>query len=844
MRKMLKRTFVLLIILCSFVLCAQAGENDAMIKSLMRTTGIIDDTAKDFNWDANVTYDDIDSVIGRISGGKAAKADCMITTLAKSFVSLTGYEEQIELLGGGDDRYLSYAARLDITLNLDMTDDNVTYIEMARMIYNTFQVEVVERASYGSDSISFTSTGDTVLEHYFDISEHEGIITATERSSIYSKAHADEDTVEIDNLVYECAFPVDGELLGRRVTVFYKENAASKREVLYMTPADEDDLTTIYLTDIAKFTKNEVTYETSKKKDENIDIPATAIVLTNGVFTGYVSSTSESDIYSPEYRGIMYLIDNDGNNKVDIVSVIRYDVSVVQSVYPDSFMVICTDKNYRLTDEYNPHGFDYKLLMDGEEISFDKLSPWDVLIVDYAENTSGKRFYTINVIRRSVQGTLTEISDDKVVINNIEYGMHPSLDSSKIKLGMTGEFLIGGNDEIVDIKSDTMYKYGYFIKYGSEGGLASANKIQIVDAGGEPVILTLADNVYITGAKSNSVSSKDAGSYLTTHQLIGYEVNASGLVTDIHLASDEVDHDNHDHENKFSLCMGRAERKYVTGSGISNSLAWEIFPSNTTLVFFVDESDGEIDEDDIDVGSFTGYVLDEKVQCAAYDSNRVNEPKVIVVYSAAKTEVQEDRTTYEVIVDKVVYALDDEGEARPQLVYYDHTGVMQRTFFANEVTKSLKTVNPHTGVEIPAKYMTGTHLDLKAGDIIKFVKDSDGYISIYLPIFKASAEHTIGDFSVNNDNALPVRDQVYSNVKYVSGNKFVLPCNVKGVWTDRVFETNANTVVYKYDHDKGTIKKAAFADLEPQSSAVYTANGSEVFVVRLYGVIRIMIIMN
>lgn len=854
MKKLLKNSiltltvFILLSILFTAGVYAADNNSDSMIKSLMRETGIIDDQAENFSWDNNITYSDIDTAVSNISGGNAERRNTIINTLIKSLVTITGYGEQVELSGGSDELYLNYATKLKIIKGLNMSDDNISFVEMARMIYNTLQVDFIERSTYGSQQITFSKTGEPVMGHYFDIAEHEGIVTATERSALYSKVHADEDKVEIDNLEYSCTLNVDGNLLGRKVKVLYKNDSNLGRKVVSIQPAASDNITEIFMTDVTNFTRTQVTYEVSEKKEEKTEIPQNAVILVNGVFSGYASSVMESEVYTADARGIMYFIDNNNDRKIDVVSVIKYDVSVVQSVYPEKLMVICNNKNYRLTDDYNEDGFDYKVLMDGEEIGFDKIAQWDALIVEYATNTSGKNFYTINVIRRMVQGTLTSISDDTVTINNIEYGVHPSVNKNELKLNMTGEFIIGGSDEIIYIKPENAYSYGYFIELGSTDGLSSKQQILLVDASGEGVVYNLAEKVRVPTVSDKSMPAADVATYLTKQQLIGYELNADGEVNKIYYAtSDSVseDHNCDNHKGDFSLCVEQKVRKYIVASGFTPNLSWEIFPVNGTIVFFVDDSDGDgiVDEEDVEVGSFSGWALQDEADCMAYDCNNVKEPKVVVVNASVKTTFSENRSNYELIVKEVRYARDNDGEFRTQLIYYDHTGAEQKAFFEDEVDK-ITTESTTNGTPIPSRYQTGTHLDLKAGDIIKVAKNSDGDIVSYLQIFKADATHVVGEYIANNLNPLPPRDQVYSNVKYISGNKFVLPCNVDGKITDRVFEHSANTTVYRYKRSEGTLEKVSFAELEPATSAVYTSNGSEVFVVRLYGVIRIMVIME
>lgn len=853
MKKLLKNliltltVFILLSILFAVGVFASDNNSDSMIKSLMRESGIIDEQAENFSWDNNITYSDIDVAVSKISGGNAEHRNTIINTLTKSLVTITGYGEQVELSGGSDELYLNYATKLKIIKGLDMSDDNISFIEMARMIYNTLQVDFIERSFYGSQQVSFSKTGESVMGHYFDIAENEGIVTATERSSLYSKVHADEDRIEIDNLDYRCTMHVDGHLLGRKVKVLYKNDSNLGRKVVSIQPVDSDNITEIFMTDVTNFTRTQVTYEVSEKKKEKTEIPQNAVILVNGVFSGYASSVMESEVYTADTRGIMYLIDNNNDRKIDVVSVIKYDVSVVQSVYPEKLMVICNNKNYRLTDDYNEDGFDYKVLMDGEEIGFDKIAQWDALIVEYTTNASGKNFYTLNVVRRMVQGTLTSKSDDSVTINNIEYGVHPSVNKNELKLNLTGEFIIGGSDEIIYIKPESSYSYGYFIALGDKSGLHSEYEILLVDASGEGVVYDLADKVKLSTVEGR-VPARDVASYLNKQQLIGYELNGSGEISKIYYSSsDKVssDHNCDDHKGEFSLCVEQKVREYIVSSGFTPNLSWEIFPVNGTIVFFVDDSDGDgiVDEDDVDVGSFSGWELQDEADCMAYDCNNVKEPKVVVVNASVKTTFSENRSNYEMIVKDLRYARDSDDEFRAQLIYYDHTGEEHKAFFADEVTK-ITNESTTNGTPIPSRYQTGTHLDLKAGDVIKVAKNSDGDIISYLQLFKADAEHIIGEYIANNQNPLPSRDQVYSTVKYISGNKFVLPCDLDGKMTDRVFENSSNTTVYRYIRSDETLEKVSFADFEPSTSAVYTTNGSEVFVVRLYGVIHIMIIVE
>ena len=521
----------------------------SMLLGKDETTGVATgfaDVAADHKYSGNIKFA---KDAGLISNVDIFQPELPITyaQALKIVMCATGHGSKAELLGGFPTGYYMVAKNTGIGAYFNLSNDAyLSHADAAKLIFEAACADILDVTSYGSDFEYAETEGKNLLSVYHNIYIAEGIADANKTTGLYSaSAKMDTDGISINGK----EFYGDGHnsLLGKKARVFFK--GEKKREILAaygvgnkVLSFDQDDS--------LKLSSNVITvYNDDSSKEEKYTLDTDYTVIFNGKYLAAAQNTINAAI-NPD-AGMIELIDNDENGKIDVITVKSIEYGVIGSVNTidgkiydkykvNAMRVISDDIDYSIVDT------------NGEALELSDLTANTV--VGYVESKDGKVLEIIRFTER-IGGTYSELSDNSVLV----LGKDKEITLSKyfteniktlndVKMGTQIVAYLGMGNQVVYIEEySTSVSYGYLADFARElgSGLGARPCARIFSPEGELLELNLAEKLTYNGI---STSRADATNYLetlltkdNTLRVIKFAVNANGELSKVYEAIENTE---------------------------------------------------------------------------------------------------------------------------------------------------------------------------------------------------------------------------------------------------------------------------------------------------------------
>lgn len=466
----------------------------------------------------------------------------------KMLVSALGYDIFAEQYGGYPVGYLVQAEKLGVLKNIMFEGNELNRGDVALIIYNSLNVNVVNAKIYNEFEKYEVNDDVTVLNLLTDGGKGEGVITATQYTSLSNQNGVSKGHVRINDELFELGNTNADELLGQYVDYYYADNNGTKRLISVNANNKKNSSLMIYSDDIIRSGPNELHYFVDSK-DMTAYFNEDADVIYNGkAYREYSVKDFEID------EGSLLFLDNDGDEIYDVVFIRDVEVYVVDTI---SYLT------RTITDKYNklPLCFDnikdenISIVKDGTKITFDLLEKGDVLNV--MKSKSGD-YVEVLATRLKIDGVITEysVTDNMISVDGVIYDITKvlidDLGDTKISIqpkpGKKQRLYLTADNKVAFIENifdDTIF-VGYLYKIAEEPGVddkivlkvyTEANEWEVLEANGK---LLLDDkpikSVDLMDSK-NGLTRKIGDTYETNCQLIQYKKNDNNLVSYIDLAN-------------------------------------------------------------------------------------------------------------------------------------------------------------------------------------------------------------------------------------------------------------------------------------------------------------------
>ena len=424
------------------------------------------------------------------------------------------------------------------------------------------------------------------------------------------------------------------------------------------------------------------------------------------------------------------VIENNGDNKYDIVSAKKYNYDRVDAVEAEKD---------RFDGTFESFAFDFE--DDTKVISIVDKNGDAMEIADFAEddviaymsdNNKGKNYKWIEVInlgQNAVTGTVTEENDDAVYVDGTEYGLAIA---DIVKLGDEGTFYLTRTGKIFDSEKSASVSGNYAYILGTtldaNTGWDKAWQVKMLTKDNEVVTYTVRDGFSINSAAqidqddntstvqllkdldvANSAASIDTD---VAKRIVTFKLDSKGLIREINSVYSISGEITDEYEADAQYLFGDLEDDVVIFN-ISN-------PTETGV--FATKLDALVNEN-----NYKGYLV----------ANEEGENDcVIITDGGAKVDVTQDLAVVASVTDITV----DEGatDAKKVRYYTDAEDAVKEIIIVDDVD-----------VSVPADVNT-TYNMVKTGAIMMFTDDGNGTAAAYMVVANTDFEAGSAAFVINS----------------------------------------------------------------------------------------------
>lgn len=495
---------------------------------------------------ANVTaaYD-----LGIVNGTSAAtfEPDTAVTyeQAVKMVVAALGYTVQAEDAGGYPSGYLAKAAQLDILRGVK-SGGNMTRGNMAVLLYNALDVELLQKTSFGPGSYNYENNGkDTLLSYYLKVDLYTGIVSATPTAQITTPTRtllSDEVMFE-NNLIFKKGETSVQDMLGIRADFYVKvPNDSDVPVVLAAVPRTNTEIVDIAARDIeADSTTATLTYKDTSGVKHNKNIADAAMVWNGKVKTAWTAADFQLAI------GTVRFIDNNNSRYLIVQSFVNYVVDTVVSEDMEIYFMKNNGDMAVKSVVIDPGDRNVVTMLSdetGAPLTADDCARWD--IVSIAESEDGA---IRNIIRSytMVKGTVKELSGEEVRLDDTAYPVANPVAVGTLEIGQTAAYYLDftGAVAAVNTTDDTNFKYGWLVSGATKKGVDGKSQLRIFTEDGEMKVFDLANRALLCGVNYDNNALLDGVNGLFQNgeiypQLLKYKTNAGDLITDIDIAENKT----------------------------------------------------------------------------------------------------------------------------------------------------------------------------------------------------------------------------------------------------------------------------------------------------------------
>lgn len=447
-------------------------------------------------------------------------------------VCALGYESLANSRGGEPKDFVDVARRLGLLKKLSTgLGQNITRGDVALLVYQALTVDLMEAISYASDGTYVRyaiAEGSNALNTYFDVTEIKGIVTENEYSAILGETTVDEGEILLNGEIFEVGSTDIADALGYYVKAYALEpdDSGDSRIIIAYTVENVKNNTLTIEDEFIESVSMAVTGYTyeywANDTDKRVRTAATSstpLVLYNGKSVEDVTR----DLLKPE-AGHVVLIDNNGDDKYDIIDVWEYDLVFVYSASTTSGSVsnyYNTAKSYKFDPENDNYHVTF-LNAGGGRASLSDIKQYSVLYVYQSIDEEEKKVVISNT---HVNGSVDEIGEkDTYVIAGVEYKMSP-MAKGKVELAISdaGDFYFDADNRIAGFNGTSVIRknIGAFIAVNN-GGLERGYQMKVLTQNNGVQIFDIASTVTVNGRK---MSSDQVYQYAYTDLLFGQKTD-------------------------------------------------------------------------------------------------------------------------------------------------------------------------------------------------------------------------------------------------------------------------------------------------------------------------------
>lgn len=677
--------------------------------------------------------------------------------IIKTVLDFTGYTAMANIHGGYPSGYLAVAAELGISDGVSTSvKAEATVDDVARVIYNTFDVKLMA-PGYGADGFEIkTSETDTLLTKIMQVDYVKGVMTDNGVTSLYGKSDVGEDEIICGGVTLGNSGVNATEIrefLGYNVKAYYYVADDLENEIVIAMPLDKNTVLTINAEDFNSYKDNRINYYNGTR-DKLAVLSGDVKMIYNGVAK---TSFSEKD-FKISNGNITLIAPNGGNYETVIInSYISMYVSFI-----DAKEHIIYNKAYS-SDGTNPQSLNLDNAVEDGTLGIYDAEGNKLEFADIAEGTvidvrqSGDIIQII-VNKSSAEVAVKQIGTDDWGRDIVSDGENEyildntylnSQNAESYSIGDTVKVYLNSFGKAAWIEKASAYtmKVGYLLKIilDEESGDEETVYLKVIDSEGKSVRYQLAEKVKFgdgeTVDQSDYLKLKPSDVYKRLQGqkcILGYNLTKDKLIDIIELPLNK-----REGENRLQLVYNSNGEKVIykpDGFGYFKDYTWT---NDSTRVFTL-PTDEALANDDTKyscVARTAVFSTQGTYPVISYGTtSKANLAEYMVLQKdVVKQNDFSDSKQIFFIVSDVYEGLSPEDEPATILEgfktseYKSGSKVTEMTLYAKEGAGEDRKGNSVN----PAKFATDTlsmnvaanpnptYYQIKPGDIIRYTYDSE-----------------------------------------------------------------------------------------------------------------------
>lgn len=655
----------------------------------------------------------------------------------RSLVNITGYKLGAKAAGGNAAAYVGFAGSKGILKGVNVKQgENISARDAAVMLYNAFDVDILQAVYTGSQTEYKSYDGETLLYKYRKLRKGSGVVEANEYTSLYSSNDTAAGSVKIGGVVYSDPSESAADLLTYAVEFYYYDNGDNTYEMFLAYRDGSKDREIVIDGNFSANIGRRVYYYTENGREQYKDIPKDAAVIYNGAAL-YEYDNSIFDFTSRQ----AVLVDNNNDGKIEAVLIKEYTNWYISRL--DIEHGIIYDGLDREELDINDDKYDRIRIFgaDGNQTNIYTLEVSDVLSVYKSGNGT---LLDIYVRKKQVAGKIEAVAEDGrdyIVIDGEKYYLSPSFvahEKQNAVIGTSANFYLDTRGEVAYMKQlEGVMKYGYIMNRNMKTEEDDKIWIKLLSQDGRIYSYRLKERAKIDGQSYKK--SADVLRTLADASLIRYDVNESDEIF-------IIDTDRRSAKESDETLCSFGPKQSLTYNSSQGSFEGKIRVGDSTLVFFCpSEEQG---------GEGFGIVNHEFLKTSttysvrAFSASKTNYvPDAIVIDEPVENYFKVDNLSKSYVIADIATVANDDSEA-----------VYQLTVF-NKINQS---------VVMCANPSVGAGEDLHTGDVINAAYDNDGNFCDIVKVYDSKTNTMISSDVIS---AFAGTDYT-SRCRMISGNVY------------------------------------------------------------------------
>lgn len=392
-----------------------------------------------------------------------------VTAAGKILVCALGYDSVAQIKGGYPSGYTAQANELGILDGVDTASNPITRREVARMIFNALDVDIMTTSSISNGYPQYEVDHGNTFRNKFKsgndgiITKLTGIVTATADTYLNDPVRGMDDTmIEINGAIYQISDPAYRLYIGQRVDFFV--DGEDSNVIISMQPSGYTNVQTVPVDNIKSVSSSSVKYFTDENNtSKTIKYDKTAYFIVNN----RVIYDWDENSFTNRKNGTLTFIDNNNDNVADVIIAKEYTSVIVNNVSTETGTIYLKDNQFLCGKKFIKIDPDSNLRVilsdkDGNILNVEDIKEDNILSCYVSPDENMIEAIVSDTI---ISGKITAVGKENVTIDGEKYLLEDINKDLDIKTGTEYDVYLNFNNEVAYVSNQAVNEnYAYIAK--------------------------------------------------------------------------------------------------------------------------------------------------------------------------------------------------------------------------------------------------------------------------------------------------------------------------------------------------------------------------------------------